>query len=198
VHGVPSKLPRHTTNLTRSRSSETGQKREGFDTAELSNEVGRTPARDSGFAEVSHLGRACAWAYRGEDEHNGGLGAKNGPLARPAVRGGASASNGAAAELLLRERVGKKRESGRVQSGVWGAGCRPERGKPVGQRRVHNAGVRPPRGWRRVEQGGRPRAEEGRGKLGRAAWLGRKGGGRPTSVCPLFSFFEFLFSKKLK
>ena len=79
-----------------------------------------------------------------------------------------------------------------------GAGCRPDRGKPVGQRRVHDAGVRPPRGRRRVEQGGRPRTGEGRGKLGRAAWLGRKGGGRPSSACPFFFFFEFLFSKKLK
>ena len=76
------------------------------------------------------------------------------------------------------------------------AGCRPDRGKPVGQRRVHDAGVQPPRGRRRVERGGHPRVGEGRGKPGRAAWLGRKGGGWPSSACPLFFFLNF-FSPKI-
>jgi len=64
--------------------------------SELSDELERTPARDSGFAKGFHLGRACAGAYRGEDEHGGGLGAEKGPLTRPAASGGALASNGAA------------------------------------------------------------------------------------------------------
>ena len=79
--------------------------------------------RDSGFVEVSHLGRACAGAYRGEDEHDGGLGAEKGPLTWPVASGGALAGNGTAAELLLlRERAEKKRESRRGQNGAWGRG----------------------------------------------------------------------------
>ena len=74
--------------------------------------------------EVSHLGRACAGAYRGKYEHGGGLGVEKGPLTRPAASGGALADNGAAAELLLllHERAEKKRESGRGQNGAWGRG----------------------------------------------------------------------------
>jgi len=54
------------------------QERASFDTAALSDEVGETPASDSGLAAVFHLGRACAEAYRGEDDCGGGLGAENG------------------------------------------------------------------------------------------------------------------------
>jgi len=94
--------------------------------AELSNEFELTPMRDSGFAKGFHLGRACAGAYRGEDELGGGLGAEKGLLTRPAVSGGALAGNGAAVELLLPllcERAEKKkRESGRGQNGGSGRG----------------------------------------------------------------------------
>ena len=78
-----------------------------------------------------------------------------------------------------------------------GAGCCPDRGKPVGQRRIHDAGVRPPHGRRRVERGERLRAGEGRGKPGRTAWLGRKGGGWPSSAWPLFFFLNFFSPKSL-
>ena len=65
-------------NLTRSKASETRQKRAGIDAAELSGEVGETPASDSGLAAVSYLGRACAGAYRGKNERGGVPGAENG------------------------------------------------------------------------------------------------------------------------
>jgi len=72
-----------------------------------------------------------------------------------------------------------------------GAGCRPDRGKPVGQRRVHDAVVQPSHGRRRVEQGGRPRAGEGRGN-----WAARLGWAEREAVSPAapapFSF-SFLF-----
>ena len=74
-----------------------------------------------------------------------------------------------------------------------GAGCRPDRGKPVGQRRVHDAGVRPPRDRHRVERGGRLRAgKRGEGSGGRATLLGlaEREAGRPSSACPLFIFLN--------
>ena len=73
-----------------------GQKREGFDAAEHSDEVRRTSAGDCGLAEGFYLGRVRAGAYRGEGEHAGGLGAENRPLTWPAASGGASAGNGTA------------------------------------------------------------------------------------------------------
>jgi len=82
----------------RSRTGETRQEREGFSVAEHSDKVGRSPASDCGFTDGFHLGRACAEAYRGEGEHGGGFGAENVPRKWPAASGGASASNGAAAE----------------------------------------------------------------------------------------------------
>jgi hypothetical protein len=97
--------------------------------------------------------------------------------------------------LRLRERAEKKREwSGGDRMAPGGAGCRPNRGKPVGQRRVHDAGVRPPRGRRRVERGERPRAGERGGEAGPCCLAGpkrRRVG--PAAPVPLFLFFEFLF-----
>jgi len=80
-----------------------------------------------------------------------------------------------------------------------GAGWRRYRDKPVGQAAAsttpaygrHVAGV----GW--SEAGVRTR-ERGEGRPGRAAWLGRKGGGSAQQRLPPFLFFEFLFSKKFK
>ena len=100
--------------------------------------------------------------------------------------------------LRLRSRAEKERER---EGTEWRLGARdavPTGVSRSAERRVHNAGVRPPCGRRRVERGGRPRAGEGRGKPGRAAWLGRKGGGSAQQRLPAFLFFEFLFSKKLK
>jgi len=80
----------------------------------------------------------------------------------------------------------------------WGAGCRPDRGKPVGRGASttpaygrHVAGA----GWSEV--GARAR-ERGEGKPFHAVSLGRKGGGSAQQRLPLFFFFEFLFSKKFK
>jgi len=75
-----------------------------------------------------------------------------------------------------------------------GAGRRPDQVKAVG-RGASNAGVRPPRGRRRVEQGEhRAREREGRGK--RAALLAGPKGRRvgPAAPVPFLFFFEFLFS----
>jgi len=78
----------------------------------------------------------------------------------------------------------------------WGAGCRPDRGKPVGRGASttpaygrHVAGT----GW--SEAGARAR-ERGEGEPGRAVWLGRKGGGSAQQRLP--PFFLKLFSQKLK
>ena len=178
-----------------------GQKREGFDTAELSNEVVLTPARDCGFAEGFHLGRARAGAYRGEGEHNGGLGTENGPLARPAASGGASAGNGAAAVTAAAAALASGEGEG---AGEWTEWCLGARGAvPTGVSRSASGASTTPAYGRNVagvgwsKAGARAR-ERGEGRPGRTAWLGRKGGGRPSSACPLFLFFEFLFSKKLK
>jgi len=98
--------------------------------------------------------------------------------------------------LRLRERAKKKREwSGGDRMVPGGAGCRPDRGKQVGQRGVHDADVRPPRGRRRVERGGRLRAGESRGEAGPRCLAGLKGRRvGPAAPVPLFFFFEFLFS----
>jgi len=101
------------------------QKRARFDAVEHSDEVGETPASDSRRAAVSHLGRACAEAYRGEDECCGGFGAEDRSLVWPAQSGGAlrrwrcSGCYGCGA----RERR-KERGAGRGQNGVaWGHGA---------------------------------------------------------------------------
>jgi len=175
------------------------QKRVSCDAAKHSDEVGETPVRDSGLAEVSHLDRACAEAYHDEDECSGGFGAEDRSLVWPAVSGGA----------LRRWRCGRAATAAALASGgrrgEWGgdrmewpgsAGWRPDRDKAGRPRCVHDADIRPPRGRRRVYEGGRPRAGE-RGRGNRAAlsgWAEREAG-RPSSACPLF-FFLKLFSQK--
>ena len=80
-----------------------------------------------------------------------------------------------------------------------GAGCRPDRGKPV-DRGVsttpaygrHVAGT----GWSEVSAA---RWRERVGEAGRAVWLRRKGGGSAQQrLSPFLFFFEFLFSKKFE
>ena len=176
----------------RSRTGETRQEREGFSAAEPSDEVGRTPASDCGFADGFHLGRACVEAYRGEGEHGGGFGAENGPRKRSAASGGASASNGATAERSG-SGCGRRREATEGNGGAWGSGAASRSGHAGRSRAAaatlptydcHVAGA----GWRRA---GVSAHGEGERKTGRA---GRKGGGRPSSACPLFSFFLIPFS----
>ena len=109
-----------------------------------------------------------------------------------------SANNGAAAELL-RSRTGRRGSGEGTEWGCLGAqGGVPTRIRPVGRGASttpaygrHVAGA----GW--SEAGARTR-DRGEGKTGRAAWLGRKGGGSAQQRLPPFLFFEFLFSKKLK
>jgi len=79
-----------------------------------------------------------------------------------------------------------------------GAGWRPDQVEAGRPRRVLDADVRPPRGRRRVDKGGRPRAGEG-GRGNRAALSGwaKREAGWPSSACPLFLFFEIIFPKSL-
>ena len=65
-------------------------------------------------------------AYRGEDEHDGGLGAEKGPLTRPATSGGALAGNGAtvvtaAAAALVSGEEEREREGTEWRLGARGA-----------------------------------------------------------------------------
>jgi len=172
-----------------------------FNAAEHSDEVGQTPTSDSRRAAVSHFGRAGAEAYRGEDECSGELGSEIGALAWPAVSGGA----------LRRWRCGRTATATALASGgrrgersgatKWSLGVRggvPTRLRPVGRGASttptygrHVAGV----GWTKV---GVAHGREGRGKRAALRGWAEKEASRPSSACPLFFFFEFLFSKKFK
>ena len=157
---------------------------------ELSGEVGATPASDSRRAAASHLGRACAEAYRDKDECNGELGSEIGALAWPAVSGG----NAAAAALTSRGRRGERSGGDRVEPGD--AGRRPDLVKAGRPWRVHDAGVRPPRGRRRVERGGRRAPEREGGETGPRC-LARPKGRRVGPAAPApFLFYLKLFSQK--
>ena len=84
-----------------------------FDAAELSGVVGATLASDSRRTTGSHLGRAFAGAYRGDDECAGGLGVEVGALAWPAVSSGALRQwrcGGAAMAATLASGGGRRRE----------------------------------------------------------------------------------------
>jgi len=75
-----------------------------------------------------------------------------------------------------------------------GAGRRPDQVKAGRPRRVHDADVRPPRGWRRVDEGGRPRVgERGRGNQAALSGWAEREAGWPSSACPLSHFFEIIF-----
>ena len=75
-----------------------------------------------------------------------------------------------------------------------GAGRRSDQVKAGRPRCVHDADVRPPRGRRRVDEGGRPRAgeREGGNWAALSGWAEREAG-RASSACPLFFFFEIIF-----
>jgi len=101
------------------------------------------------------------------------------------------------AELLrlrLRSRTEEEEREARATERVeWpgGAGRRPDQVKAVG-RGASNAGVRPPRGRRRVDQGGRrARERKGEGEAGRAAGWAEREAGRSSSACPLSLFLNF-------
>ena len=71
-----------------------------------------------------------------------------------------------------------------------GAGRRSDQVKAGRPRRVHDADIRPPRGPRRVDEGGRPCAgERGRGNQAALFGLAEREAGQPSSACPLFFFF---------
>ena len=71
-------------------------------------------------------------------------------------------------------------------------GRRPDQGGLEAGRGASNAGVRPPRGRRRVERGGRrARGREGEGEAGRAACWAEKEAGLAQQRLPL-SYFFFL------
>jgi len=181
-----------------SRASETRQKWEGFGAAEHSDEVGETPASGCGLAHDSHLGRACAGAYRGEDECGGGLGAENGSLARPATSGGARPAMAPRRSLLLRSRTREERERGGDRMGCLGArgGVPTEISRSAGRpcpRRRRTAATWPASGGARWASA---RGREGRGnRAARLGWAEREAG-RPSSACPLFFFLNF-FSPKI-
>jgi hypothetical protein len=76
----------------------------------------------------------------------------------------------------------------------WGAGCHPDRGKPVGRGASttpaygrHVAGA----GW---SEAGTAHGRERGGEAGRAVWLGRKGGGSAQQRLLPFFFLLKLFS----
>ena len=123
---------------------------------------------------------------------------------RSAASGGASSGNGAgraAAAAAARADGGRKERALATERVEWsrGAGRRPDQvGGAVG-RGAPNAGVRPPRGRRGMGQGGcHAREREGRGEAGRAAGWTEREEGRPSSACPLFFFFEILFSNSFQ
>jgi len=170
------------------------QKRVSCDAVEHSDEVGETPASDSGLAAVSHLGRACAEAYRGEDECSGGFGAEDRSLVWPAELSG----DGAAAELLrlLRSRAeeGEGSGEGTEWSGLGARGGVPTGIRPVGRGASttptygrHVAGV----GW--TKAGVRAREREG-GETGPRCLAGPKG--RQVGPAAPAPFFLKLFSQK--
>ena len=163
---------------------------------EHSDEVGETAASDSGLAAVSHLGRARAGAYRGEDERGGGLGAENGLLAWPAASGGARSTMAPRGRCCCCARERGRRGSG--EGTEWGC-LGAQGGVPTGISR--SAASTTPAYGRHVagaewsEAGVRTR-ERGEGRPGRAAWLGRKGGGSAQQRLPPFLFFLNFFSPK--
>ena len=170
--------------------------------AELSGEVGATPASDSRRTTASHLGRAYAGAYRGDGECAAVLGVEVGALVRSAASGGASSGNGAgraAAAAAARADGGRKERALATERVEWsrGAGRRPDQvGGAVG-RGAPNAGVRPPRGRRGMGRGGR-RAREREGRERQARLLAGPKGRRVGPAAPVpFSFFLKFFSQIL-
>ena len=198
-----SELPHLNTVLAHQRTSERRQDTARSVAAEHSGDVGATPASDSRCTAASHLGRAYAGAYRGDGECAGALGFELGALVWPAASGGACSGNGAwrnccccCASRGRRERRGRQ-NGGRVLGVRVGV---PTRGVEVAGRGASNAGVRPPRGRRRVERGGRrAHGREGRGSGLRcpAGPKGRRVGPAAPVPFPFFKkkFFSQILSK---
>jgi len=169
--------------------------------AELSGEVGATPTSDSQRTTASHLGRAYAGAYCGDDECAGVLGVEVGALVPPAASGGAFSGNGAGRAAAAAARADRGRRE-RARATEWGErlgtqGGVPTRGEGVVGRGAPNAGVRPPRGRRGMGRGGRrAREREGRGR--QAGLLAEPNGRRVGPAAPVpFSFFLKFFSQVL-
>jgi len=83
----------------------------------------------------------------------------------------------------------------RMEEVVWGAGRRPDQGggggRPRRAQRRRTAAMWPSLdGARRAPRAG----ERGEGEAGRAAGWAEREAGRHSSACPLFFFFEILFS----
>jgi len=141
---------------------------------ELSDKVGATPVSDSRHTTGSHLGRAFAGAYRGDDECAGGLGTEVGALAWPAVSSGASPAMALRRSCYCcgaRERRKKRGRSGETE---WRVGARG--GVPT--RLSRSAAARPTPAYDRQVAGagwseaGTARGRERGGEAGRAVWLG--------------------------
>jgi hypothetical protein len=116
-------------------------------------------------------------AYRGEDEHDGGLGVEKGPLTRPATSGGALAGNGAT--VVKREgtewRLGAR---GAVPTGV-------SRSASGGPRRRRMAAMWPASGGARWA----PAHGRGEGETRPCGLAGPKGRRSAQQRLPLFLFF---------
>jgi len=130
--------------------------------------------------------RARRWSWRGE-----WLTGAAGGERRSSASNGAAAVAGAAALAS-----GEGEGAGRGRNGAsGGAGWRPDRVKSVG--RVA-ASMTPAYGHHVAGAGcseaGASARGRGEGVLGSAAERAEREAGRPSSACPLFLFFEFLFS----
>ena len=168
----------------RLKTSETGQKREGFDAAERSDEVKRTPAKDCGLAEGFHLGSACRGLPWRRQTRRPCLGAENGPLTRPAASSGASAGNGAAAVGAAAAALasGEGEGAGGTEWRLGARGAVPTGVSRSAERRVHNAGWSEA-GVRTWERGGEA------GPRGLDGPKGRRVG--PVAPAPFFlNFFS--------
>jgi len=180
--------------------SEKGQDIARSVAAELSGEVEATSASDSRRTTASHLGRAYAGAYRGDDECAGVFGVEVGALVQPAASGGAFSGNCAGGDAAAMCADGGRRERRGLHNGGSGLGARggvPTRG------RGWSAAARPTPAYGRhvavVEWGevGAARGRE-RGGGGRpGCWLGRKGGGSAQQRLPPSLFFLKFFSQIL-
>jgi len=109
----------------------------------------------------------------------------------PAVSGGATTAASLASGGRRGERGGDRME--------WpgGAGRRSDKVKAGQPRRVHDADVRPPRGRRRVDEGGRRAREREGEETGPRSLAGPKGRRVGPAAPAPFLFFEIIFPKSL-
>ena len=195
-----SELPHHPTDLAQQRTSEKTQGNARSAAAEYSGELGVTPASDSRRSTDSHLGRTFARAYPSDGECPGALGVELEALVWPATSGGALSGNGARRSgCCCAVRAEEEGEGGRGGDRMEGVAWEPApASRPGGLeagRGASNAGVRPPRGRRRVERGASACGREKKGEAGRAARWAEREAGLAQQRLPLSLFFEFLFSK---